>query len=550
MIENDAVTELPPGVIGDDQAHALQVYKVELGMQNEELRRVQRELEVSRAKYFDLYDTAIVCFCEIGGDGLIRQSNQAAARLLQVECHELVGKPFINFVHREDLPIYQRLCRQIEETGAAPSCELCLKPNGKNPSWVDLQGAWCRDDEGVGEMRLAFSDTNDRKQLEIHLRHSQKMQAFGQLAGGVAHDFNNILATILMQLDVLKLEPGQSEEKSHGLQQIRADALRATDLTRQLLTFSRRQVPQFRELDLNAEVRKLAIWSRRIIGDHVTLDVCLAPKPLITLVDAGMLDQIVMNLLGNAIHAMPSGGGIKLDTEERILTHEDARSMPEGRPGRYAVLTITDTGCGIAPEILPHIFEPFFTTKDVGKGTGLGLATVFGIVQQHQGLLTVQSEVGHGTSFRIFLPASAGLRPHPTEPAAAATTTKFMGGRETILLVEDQTSLRRLTGLLLEGHGYRVLYAIDGVDALEVCERHPERIDLLLTDTQMPRGIDGHELADRLVERCPDLRVIIVSASAVATGEQGLSLPTERIFLGKPFLSGELLETVRSCLDR
>jgi two-component system cell cycle sensor histidine kinase/response regulator CckA len=346
----------------------------------------------------------------------------------------------------------------------------------------------------------------------------------------VAHDFNNIIASILMQVDLLNLLPFHSSEQNQGLHQIRTDALRAADLTRQLLTFSRKQVPRFVELDLNEVIRKLVKMSERIVGDRIALDVDLASGPLVTLADAGMLDQLMMNLVGNARDAMPDGGRISVRTEERTLTPEEARSIPEGRPGRYVVLMISDTGCGIPPEILAQIFEPFFTTEQEGKGTGLGLATVYGIVSPHQGLLTVGSTVGKGTSFQIFLPASSARL---AAPVALTTSTRSIGGRETILLVEDRASLRKLTGILL----------------LEIGRHHPGRIDLLLTDLQMPGGIGGVKLGDRLSALCADLRIIFVSGGTVDTAGDGLCLSSKRIFVGKPTQPGALLEMIRTCLD-
>ncbi|MEY3898011.1 MAG: hypothetical protein RLZZ214_3532, partial [Verrucomicrobiota bacterium] len=358
--------------------------------------------------------------------------------------------------------------------------------------------------------------------------------------------FNNILGTILMQADVMEMGLGLSGAAREGLQQIRTDALRGADLARHLLVFGRKQTPEFRDLDLNVVVTNLVKMVGRLVGDGVKLRTCLAPSPLITRADSGMLDQVVMNLVGNALDAMPGGGDILLQTTEVVLTPEQARLIPDSQPGRYVALKFGDTGCGIPPEILGRIYEPFFTTKDIGKGTGLGLAIVYSIVNQHKGLLRVESKVDRGTTFEIFLPASSTGN---TIPLAPASLFEPVGGNETILLVEDQAALRILTGKILEKFGYTVLYAADGLDALEVATHHMGRIDLLMTDLQLPGGIAGHNLADRLSSKINDLRIIFISGGFVEFNNERLHLSAKRKFIKKPASPRVLLDMIRVCLD-
>ena len=400
----------------------------------------------------------------------------------------------------------------------------------------------------IAELRAVHcyvGEITGRLRLEEQLRQSQKMEAIGQLAGGVAHDFNNILTVIQGYASILLMAGNPSDETVDSVRQIVSAAERAANLTRQLLLFSRRQVMQPGLLNLNDLVTSLVKMLQRIVGEDVKQQLHLHPRPLTVHADAGMLDQVLMNLVVNARDAMPGGGRLIIETAEKALTEAEAALIPDATPGRYACLSVTDSGSGIAPEALPHIFEPFFTTKEVGKGTGLGLATVFGIVQQHGGALQVESEVGGGTTFHIFLPTAEAA-----EVAEEKVAAKMLPrGTETILVVEDEPSLRLLNRIVLERQGYQVLEAAHGVEALEVWERHAGRIHLLLTDLVMPEGLSGLELAARLRKRSPDLPVIFTSGYSAEMAGRELSLEPGQYFLQKPTPLPELLETLRRCLD-
>ncbi|MGE0813783.1 MAG: PAS domain S-box protein [Vicinamibacterales bacterium] len=394
---------------------------------------------------------------------------------------------------------------------------------------------------GRGIVHAYASDITDRLALEAKLLQSQKMEAIGLLAGGVAHDFNNILSVMMMQAEVSSTADGVPGETLEGLQEIQACAERGADLTRQLLLFSRRQVMQPRQLDLNEVVTTLTKMLQRIIGEDITLELVLHASRLPARADAGMLDQVLLNLAVNARDAMPKGGRLRVETWQRQVG--DDRPHPDLAPGRYVGLSVSDTGCGIAADVLPRIFEPFFTTKEAGKGTGLGLATVFGIVRQHGGWLNVSSEVEQGTTFDIFLPAASGQ----TAAEAAGARPVVRGGTETVLVAEDERSVRMLISAILERRGYTVIEAASGVEALELWKTHKAAVSLLLTDLVMPDGVSGQDLARQLRIDRPDLRVVFSSGYSAEIA--GRELSDDEHFLQKPFTTDVLLQMVREVLD-
>ena len=389
-------------------------------------------------------------------------------------------------------------------------------------------------------------DVTERRRVEEQFRQAQKMEAVGQLAGGVAHDFNNILSAILMQVEEARNHPAVDAELLESIAGIGQAADRAVKLTRQLLLFSRKQLMQPREVDLNDVVSGFAQLLRRVLPESVDIRFRPGPRPATTLADPSMLEQVLMNLAVNARDAMPSGGTFAIEIGQRDISEDDARSIPEATAGRHVTLRVTDDGGGIAPDVLPRIFEPFFTTKEAGRGTGLGLATVFGIIKQHRGWISVTSAQGRGTTFDIVLPAS----PEPVKPRTRTLPPDLpRGGNETILLVEDDPSVRRLTRALLVRHGYQVLEARSGVEALEIWEAATQRIDLVLTDLVMPDGVSGRDLANRLQARSPTLKVILTSGYGADVVPRSREMRLGPSFLAKPCTPRTLLEAVRTCLD-
>ncbi len=387
-------------------------------------------------------------------------------------------------------------------------------------------------------------DITNEIHLEDQLRQAQKMEAVGQLAGGVAHDFNNLLQAILGFGDLALGDVDVDSPARKDIEEIMKAGHRAATLVRQLLAFSRRQVLDMKDVDLNDVIADLMKMLRRVIGEHITLG-AIAGHDLGTVrADPGQIEQILMNLCVNARDAMPEGGTITIETENVRIDEEFRETHPWAEPGRYALLSVTDTGCGMDEETLGNVFEPFFTTKDVGEGTGLGLSTVYGLVKQHEGLVHVYSEVGKGTTFKIYLPL--------IERAAAAVGDKIEGpapgGTETILLAEDDETLLKLTKAILEHAGYTVLAAIDGEEAQRLFEDHADAIDLALLDVMMPK-LGGKAVYERIREARPGVRVLFSSGYSMNAIHTNFVLDEGLALIQKPCQRDNLLRKVREALD-
>jgi two-component system, cell cycle sensor histidine kinase and response regulator CckA len=392
---------------------------------------------------------------------------------------------------------------------------------------------------------LLAQDVSERAMLERQLRQAQKMEAIGQLAAGVAHDFNNILTIIQGHTGLMQHQTPPESPQTKSLQEVAHAAARATTLIRQLLMFSRKQVMQFRHLDLNDTLRDALKMLERLVGEHVEIEFRpQSPIPAIH-ADSSMVEQIAMNLAVNARDAMPNGGRVSIATSLETIHRAPTPMDPEPRDGDYICLTFRDNGTGMDTQVLSRIFEPFFTTKPVGKGTGLGLSTVFGIVRQHEGWLEVESQPNQGTTFRIFFPVSR----QAAEKREPVVDTALPNGTETILVAEDEHALREIVVQVLKIQGYTVLEAASGHDALEVWERANRPVDLLLTDMVMPGGIMGSELAKRLTSRSPRLKVIYTSGYSRGMAGKDASVLEGRNFLPKPYSIGKLAHFVRECLD-
>jgi len=385
------------------------------------------------------------------------------------------------------------------------------------------------------------------QRLEDQLRQSQKMEAIGQLAGGVAHDFNNILTAQYMHLALLQERTDLPADVQEAIAALQTGARMAADLTRQLLAFSRRQVLQIQRLELNELLGNLLKLFRRVLGEHIEVRIVPAPEPLYVQGDAGMIEQVVINLAVNARDAMPGGGTLRLVCESVRIDGRERPSHPDARPGAYARITASDTGCGMPPETLQHIFEPFFTTKERGAGTGLGLATVYGIVRQHQGWIEVSSNPGEGTSFLVYLPCAEAAAVQPAAAAASGVRTGEVAG-QLILVVEDDESVRRVLAVILRRLGHRVVEAASGVEALVLWEKHRREIRLVFTDTVMPGGIDGRELAARLLAEAPELHVVLASGYSLDLARLGLP-EGHCTFLAKPYDKNRVAEIVRASLQ-
>lgn len=481
-------------------------------------------------------------------DGIITSWNKGAERIFGYLCTEAIGRPMLMLFppgrEKEESDILAMIARgevvdhfetdRIRKDGRTIRIAATISP--------------LKDEQGriIGASKIARDITRER-QLEEQLRQSQKMEAVGMLAGGVAHDFNNILSSMLLQTNVACFHKYLPEEISAAFDQIRADAQRAANLTRQLLLFSRRQAMLPKVLDLNGVVRQIAPMLHRLIREDIRLRFELSPAPLLTYADPGMLEQVIMNLTVNARDAMPTAGEIIIETATMTLTEGAACADPEAKPGVYVGLRVSDTGTGIPPEVLPRIFDPFFTTKEKGHGTGLGLATVFGIVKQHQGWVSAGNCQGSGAVFRVYLPATTRA---PEHPPTQETTLPPSKGNETIFVVEDEDSLRKSACMVLERHGYKVIQAPHGKEALRLFHQRTTATDLLLTDLVMPEGVSGQEVARQMRLLQPGLRVVFMSGYSLDTAGKQLSMASGKGFLQKPFEIGELLKIVRQTLDQ
>jgi PAS domain S-box-containing protein len=401
-------------------------------------------------------------------------------------------------------------------------------------------------DEITGVTVFSY-DITEQRQLEEQLRQSQKMDAIGQLAGGVAHDFNNLLMVIQGNASLALMAELPPEEVRAIFQDIVAATERAAALTGQLLAFSRRQPMQPRDLDMNSIVTDASRLFRRLIGEDIALQTQLTEDPTPVHADSGMIEQVLLNLAVNARDAMPHGGRLTLRTSV-VPPHELPAKLASNVDGEEFIrLDVADTGRGIPAESLPHIFEPFYTTKEVGKGTGLGLATAFGIAQQHGGWLTVESEAGRGATFSLFLPRHATA--NGVERTVASPAADNRRGSETIFIVEDDATVRAVVVHVLKQNGYRIYEALNGQTALELWEECGAETDLLMTDMVMPGGVTGHELAQQLLAKKPSLKVIYTSGYSAEVFRGDFVLPQGVDFLRKPYRAEELLAAIRSALD-
>ncbi|WP_456408436.1 PAS domain S-box protein [Caldithrix abyssi] len=424
--------------------------------------------------------------------------------------------------------------------------ELRAKRKDGKEITVFLSTSTVKDDAGQPVVVVAvLSDITLRKQLEAQLRQSQKMEAIGQLAGGVAHDFNNLLTVIEGYIDLLKNKLDENASINSYINQMKKATERAVSLTRQLLTFSRRQVVQPKILDINKTIQELSKMLNRLIGEHIELITNLDPKIWRIKIDPSQIEQVILNLVVNARDAMPEGGELIIETEQIKLDRSYNRFHPDVRPGDYVVINVSDTGMGMSEEVQQRIFEPFFTTKEKGKGTGLGLATVYGIVKQHNGHISVYSEVGKGTTFKIYFPAIKAR----TSSEVEESERKHLKGRgEQILVVEDEYLVRELICDTLRNLGYNVLEAANGEQALRVYQENADTIELILTDLVMP-VMNGRKLARILKRENPDLKILFMTGyDDNAISKQGMV--TEDIdYISKPFSPNKLAKKLEEIFE-
>jgi PAS domain S-box-containing protein len=544
----------------EERVQEAQALAEQLEASNEELsrsiaaaERARDEAQTAEERYRSLVDglpVGVVLMTEAG----IQAANPSAERILGLTADQMQGRssmdPRWRTIHEdgspfpgEDHPVV------ISMRTGEPRSNVVMgvhRPDG-TVAWIEINSrALVRPGESQPYAAVAsFVDLTDRRQLESQLLQSQKMEAVGQLAGGVAHDFNNML-TVIGGYSAILLETLDAADANRAdVEEIKRAADRAAGLTRQLLAFSRKQVMQPRVLELNTEIiAGLEKMLRRLIGEDIELVTTLGERLGLVSADPGQIEQVIVNLAVNARDAMPEGGRLVIETANVDLGADHAGRHIGVKPGRYVMVAVSDTGCGMSRETMARMFEPFFTTKDKGKGTGLGLSTVYGIVKQSGGDIWVYSEPGQGTSLKVYLPRVE----YETEIVLPTPAPSDHAGSETVLLVEDDETLCVLARRILEARGYMVLEARNGEEALTLCERHEGRIDLVATDVVMP-GMNGGMLVERLAAKRPALRVLFMSGYTDDDILRRGIVDPRMAFLPKPFTPETLATKVREVLD-
>ncbi|MBV9491308.1 MAG: PAS domain S-box protein [Verrucomicrobia bacterium] len=506
----------------------------------------EEALRESERRFRSVLDHASDLITVINADGVIRYQSPSVERVLGYRPTDLVHRSAFEFVHPEDtVRARASLQRALSDPPVKTPVEYRFRH--RSGEWLVLQSVGQKMPvEADRELLVVNSrDVTGQKRIEAQLRQAQKMEAIGQLAGGVAHDFNNLLSVIIGHGELLARSLPANDAARESLTEIARAAERGAALTRQLLAFSRQQVLEPRVLDLNAAITDAEKMLRGLLGENLRLTAVLQPNLLPVRVDPGQLLQVIINLAVNARDAMPEGGIVTLETREVELGGAYVEAHQEVLPGRYVMLAVSDTGCGMTAEVQAHVFEPFFTTKPMGQGTGLGLAVVHGIVKQSGGHISVASQAGRGTTFHVYLPAAQ----EAIEPdAEVLAMPRLAPAKETILLAEDEDPVREITALLLEALGYQVLKAATGKEALRLTEISQEKIDLLMADVVMP-GMGGRELAEILRARNPGLKVLFQSGYMDdALIRHGLLQPGVA-FLQKPLMPDLLARKLRELLD-
>lgn len=501
-----------------------------------------------RAALETSFDAVFVLRCERDADGevvdfVFTDVNRGAELHMRMAREEFIGQRLCELFPINRSGGFFAQYRRVFETGEPLEQEYQLQEGGSRTGWFQQRVAAVDDGVAITQRRISEQkqEQSEREELREQLQHAQKMESLGRLAGGIAHDFNNLLTPILAYANMGLMQLSEGAPLQEEMQEIRHAAERATGLIRQILTFSRKQPMQVHPVALNAVVEGLARMLRRLVGDDVEVVLRLDPELGNVLADPTRLEQILINLVVNARDAISEEGQVTIATCNRDIAADDPEARTGIEPGAWILLEIRDTGSGMDDTVVSRVFEPFFSTKDQVKGTGLGLSIVYGLVKQHGGHIRCESELGRGTSFRLFLPRTAEqLYEEEAEVSPSHDSGLAYRGSETVLLAEDDDAVRKLTRHVLVSKGYRVLEADNGLTALRVAEGHSGPIDLLLTDVIMPR-MDGHELHARLLVLRPGLRVVFMSGfSDVEIGE----VP----FIAKPFAAIKLLRTIREAL--
>jgi two-component system, cell cycle sensor histidine kinase and response regulator CckA len=518
-----------------------------------QIHRIRRQLSEQEEMARLISENADDLITVIGRDGKRLYNSPGYERTFGYLNEDLQGKPVVDQIHPDDHEAILAARKDVFERGLSPAVTYRFRT--KQGEWriLESNGRPVRNRQGEIEKIVVVSrDITNRKQAEEllrqreeQLRQAQKMEAVGRLSGGIAHDFNNLLGVIIGYSEAMEVRLASDDPLRKNAQEIRKAGERAAALTQQLLAFSRQQVLQPKVLDLNAVVIDIGKMLRRLIGADIELTTRLASQLGSVRADQSQVEQVIVNLVVNARDAMPDGGKLLIETSNVEISETLARSLPFLRPGPHVLLTVADTGVGMDTETQLHIFEPFFTTKGPGRGTGLGLATVYGVVKQSGGVVGIDSQPGRGATFKIFLP-QAQETAVPSLPEIIDSKSSTRSG--TILLAEDEEGLLNLTADLLADSGYKVLSARDGIQALEIAQSFDGPIHLLLTDVMMPK-MGGPALARKISQLRPETRILFVTGHADRGLASQATLPTGAESLQKPFSRDALLRHVRQVLE-
>jgi two-component system, cell cycle sensor histidine kinase and response regulator CckA len=524
--------------------HELRVHQIELKMQNEELRRIQEELEEARDRYSHLYDFAPVGYLTVNEKGIVEGANLTFATLMGTERSAVVGKPFSRFIQREDQDVYHLNLQRLLESGDLQSLKLRLTKNDGSDFFTNLECMLIRESDSASkQIRIVVSDITEQKELEWRLRQAQKMESIAKLAGGIAHQFNNALFVVTATTDLLEMQVPKDEMTSEYFASIRKSTGRMTQLTRQLLAYARGGKYEVKDISLSVLVRKTLPLLQHTLDPSISVETNLPGDILKTKGDLTQLVMVLSILLSNAVDSIESEGHIKIACRNELITKEDAKAFPGLSPGPYVSMTVEDNGRGMDEETKKRAFEPFFTTKFLGRG--LGLAAAYGIVKNHGGWISIESQIGRGTSVCIYLPVVHELE----EKKAQRVHKEPLKGNGTILLIEDEVAVIAALRKLLERLGYHVLEAETGKEAIRLARAYDGEIDLAILDVFLP-DMNGNKVYPLLKEFRPDLKVLVFSGYSLDGPAQEILDAGAHGFLQKPVsievLSGKLKELLQA----
>jgi two-component system cell cycle sensor histidine kinase/response regulator CckA len=509
-----------------------------------ERKSMRAALEESESMFRTIFDLSpqAIALTDVQ-TGRLREVNRKFCELTQFSREEIIGKT------TTDLEFYSeaerhRFLKEIRASGRVDGMEMDFR--AKDGTVLNaLMFSEVIPLRGENMILSFFLDMTERRKLEALLRHAQKMEAVGTLAGGIAHDFNNLLQGILGYAQILLLEKDLRDDEHEKIDAIEKMTRRGGDLTKRLLVYARKTASTPKPLNLNHDIMQACRVLERTLPKMIAIELHLSKDLGLVHCDPGEFEQVIMNLSVNARDAMPEGGKLIFETSNVFLDEQYCKTHPGARKGRYVLLTVSDTGCGIDKKLLDHIFEPFFTTKETGKGTGLGLAMVYGILKAHKGYITCSSVLGNGTTFKIYLPVLE--REEPEEQTARQTADELPQGTQTILVVDDEELVRNMTRDILEHFGYSVFLADSGEQALEACRNGGDEIDLVILDLKMP-GMGGRQCMNELLQLNPKMNIIVTSGCLPGVSENDRTVSGSKGFVEKPFQVESLLEAVRKAL--